>query len=417
MQLTKDQASSKTLARADVRGNCLVRVLRTAEEVEGIRDFWTSFPGTRDSDIDLLLSECGTGSDGRRPYALVLYRDEKPVALISASLVRRRLMLGVGYLGLFTPLANVMDITRGGLRGEELTENCALLVWEITNSLKSGEADVAVFGHLDTTSELFRCARRVPSFLCRDHYPTAKPSRARILPESVEQLYGELSKSERKDFRRFARALERDFPGQVSIEQFGSAADLDRVLQVVDEIASTTWQRKLGRGFQLSPGMVVKLRAEAERGWLRVYILRLGGKPCAFWVGVLYQSVFYADSTGYDPQYAQYSPGFYLLSRMMEEFCASNISVIDFSWGNEEYKKRFGNRVQQVTTLHVFAPSFKGLRLAAMNATATAIRGLARWLINRSGLTQKIQRIWRQALVARGTARSSGTGEARGPTG
>lgn len=119
MQLTKDQASSKTLARADVRGNCLVRVLRTAEEVEGIRDFWTSFPGTRDSDIDLLLSECGTGSDGRRPYALVLYRDEKPVALISASLVRRRLMLGVGYLGLFTPLANVMDITRGGLRGEE----------------------------------------------------------------------------------------------------------------------------------------------------------------------------------------------------------------------------------------------------------------------------------------------------------
>jgi CelD/BcsL family acetyltransferase involved in cellulose biosynthesis len=159
----------------------------------------------------------------------------------------------------------------------------------------------------------------------------------------------------------------------------------------------------------MSNAVVEKLRAEANRGWLRIYVLRLGGRPSAFWMGALYQGVFYAEFTGYNPIYARHSPGLYVLSRMMEELCASNVTAFDFASGSEEYKKRFGNRERQVAPLHVFAPSFKGLRFAAMKLFATAVRELLRWLLERLRLTRRVKKGIRQTSCVKGNATYVGT--------
>ena len=109
MQVDRERESQTRTIPESGEDTEKVRILQTVEEIEEVCGFWASCPGTRDSDIDLLLVECCTGSEGRGPYVLALHRDGKPVALISASLVRGRLVFGVGYLHLFAPLANVMD--------------------------------------------------------------------------------------------------------------------------------------------------------------------------------------------------------------------------------------------------------------------------------------------------------------------
>src|ERR1035437_4739949 len=83
-----------------------VRILRSAAEVESVREFWSSSHGTRDSGIDIFLSGLRSNSEALRPRVLVLYRDGKPVALMAGKIVRREFAFRLGWFRLFKPIVN-----------------------------------------------------------------------------------------------------------------------------------------------------------------------------------------------------------------------------------------------------------------------------------------------------------------------
>lgn len=373
-----------------------MRTLRSAEEVESVREFWSSSPGTRDSDIDIFLSERRSGPEALRPHVLVLYRGGKPAVLMAGKIVRRELPFRVGWFTLFRPRIDAMMIPYGALRGEASSEDCKELVRGIIKCLENGEADIAYLEDVDADSALFCCAKNEPRFLFRDHFPRVRPHRKRKLPSTVEQLYTSLSTNQRSHFRYIAKKLAKDFNGQVRVTRFDDPADLGRTLAVVEEIAKRTWQRKLGRGFTMNAALLGALKTEAENGWLRVYTLYLADNPCAFWIGTIYQRTFFSDFVGYDPQYSRYSLGMYLLSQMMEEFCSHGVEEIDFGSSDEEYKKRFSNIVWRETNLHVFAPSPKGLALNAMNTITALLNEPTRAFLERTNLIQRAKKVWRK---------------------
>jgi hypothetical protein len=212
----------------------------------------------------------------------------------------------------------------------------------------------------------------------------------------VDKLYASLSAHERKRFRQIQRKLNSDFSGRVRLDRLLGANDLDRALGVVEEISKKTWQEKIGKGLKAAGPQLDLFRLEARKSWLRIYTLYVADQPCAFWIGTVYQGLFYSDFVGFDPAYAQYSPGMYLLSQMMEEFCTQGVQVIDFGFTEEEYKKRFGNIVWRETRLHIFAPTFKGLRLAMMRSAAVLVHEPARWLLTRTNLIQRVKKLWRR---------------------
>jgi hypothetical protein len=372
-----------------------VKVLRSAEEIESIREFWNSCPGARDSDIDVFLPKHPSTHRVLRPWVLVLYRGGKPASLLAGRIIHQRFGFRIGWFDLFKPLLNVLTIPQGGLHGDASADTCKEFVREIIRCLRNGDADIAYFRHLDADSALFRSVKSEPGFLFRDRFRSLRPHRKRTLPGSVEQLYRDLSANERQRFRRIARALSREFPGQVKVDRFGDVTDLDAALAVVEKVANKTWQQAMGTGFALSESVLNSLRAQAERGWLRVYILYLGGKACAFWIGAVYQRTFYSDYLGYDPDYSKHSPGMYLLSRIMEEFCSEGVEAIDFGPIEEEYKKRFGNAMWLQSDLHIFAPRLKGLISSGMNSIAVLLHQPARAFLERTGLTQTVKKIWR----------------------
>jgi hypothetical protein len=397
MQVDQDEERQARTAPGADEGTAKVRILRTVEEIEEVRGFWASWPGTRDSDIDLLLAACGAGSKRRCPHILVLYRGEKPVALIAGSISLRRVPFGVGDFRLFNPIAKVLDIPYGGLRGGASAEDCDRSVREIVDTLRKGEADVAVFSYLNTESDLYRCVRQTPSFACRDRFVRVLPHYKRILAKNAEIHDRELSANQKKEFRRATKRIERDFSGRVSLEMIQDPIALDQTLQVIEEIARKTWQRRVGGGLNINDPTLAQLMAEAERGWLRVYVLRLGGNACAFWTGTVYQNVFYSNYIGFDPGYADYSPGTYMLFRILEDLSSHGVEAFDFGWGPEEYKKRFGNLTCQAATAHIYAPAFKGIRLSLMKTMTGALRDLAKHVVRLAGLKEARVRSWRHA--------------------
>jgi hypothetical protein len=216
----------------------------------------------------------------------------------------------------------------------------------------------------------------------------------------------------RKRFRQISKALSKGFPGQVRVERvdrFQNLTDLGRTLAVVDEIAKTTWQRTMAGGLQMNASQLEALKKQAERGWLRVHIVYLADKPSAFSIGALYRRTFYSEYIGYNPDYASYALGTYLLSQMMEEFCSEGVEAIDFGSSDEEYKIRFGNVVSHETDLHLFAPSLTGLRLSAMNTITILLREPTKAFLKRLNLIQRTKKVWRRVRIRRAKAN-----EARG---
>ena len=382
-------------ATANATSCTTVKVYRTVEGLEELRERWSAWPGTRDSDLDALLTICQTSPDVLAPHVIVVCRDGNPVSLLAGKLSRRQFEFRVGYLSLFKPLVNAIIVPYGGLRGDSSPETCRAIIAEVIKSLRNHEADLALFDHLPTDSALFQAAKGGPAFLLRDHIPSVQLHWVMQLPEGVEALYASLSYNQRQHFRKTARKLRRSFPEAVRIGRLQSPTDLDRMIPDIEEIAQKTYQRKLGVGFNTSSALVDFLRMEAEKGWLRAYVLYLNDKPCAFWIGAVYKQTFHSDFTGFDPQYTQHAPGTCLLTEILEELCTAGVSTVDFGFGDNAYKERISTAAKGEATVHVFAASRKGIGLCTARALTSFLHEPARAFLQKTNLTQKVKKAWR----------------------
>jgi CelD/BcsL family acetyltransferase involved in cellulose biosynthesis len=165
-----------------------------------------------------------------------------------------------------------------------------------------------------------------------------------------------------------------------------------------ERIARTTYLRGLGKGFYDNEEMRSRLDLAARRGWMRGYILYANEKPCAFWLGTMYQNVLYLDYTGYDSELRDFTPGHILFLKMIEHLHAQEeICGIDFGFGDADYKKRFGDRNWEESDLYLFnaTPAMVMANLA-FHATEF-MRSAAEKTAKRLSLFGSIKKQWRQS--------------------
>ena len=337
-----------------------------------------------------------------RPHIIVLNRGGSPDALLIGRIEDARFELKIGYRTVFRPTARALTFVNGGFLGNESPENCKVSVDAVKDALRKGEADVAFFNLLRTDSPFFRYGVRSPGWLNRDRFLALQPHRAFVLPDTVEELYQSMSPKVRENLRWRARKLLHDYPRNVTVRCFRRSDELEHALQDVERVAKKTYQRGLGVGFIDSSTMQQRLRFEAQKGWLQVYVLYVADEPCAFWLGALYQDTFYGSYTGYDPSYAKYSPGMFLFMRVIEDFCGSNghhrVREINWGFGDAQYKSFLGNREWQESSIYLFSPTLRGVRLRFLKASVMLADRLARRVLIRAGLLTKAKKVWRDRL-------------------
>lgn len=189
--------------------------------------------------------------------------------------------------------------------------------------------------------------------------------------KSWEELLASRSSNFREQVRRRERKLGREH--DLSFRFCDDPERLDDDLGVLFRLHLARWS---DTGAWYSPAAEAFHREFAaralERGWLRLWLLELDGRPAAAWYGFRFCGAELYYQAGRDPEWERGSVGFVLLAHSIRAAVEGGMSEYRFLEGSEGYKYRFASEDQGLETIAI--P--RGMRgRAAVAVAATLGRG------------------------------------------
>jgi CelD/BcsL family acetyltransferase involved in cellulose biosynthesis len=167
-----------------------------------------------------------------------------------------------------------------------------------------------------------------------------------------EEYLAGRSRNLRSQLGRKRRALER--AGPVRFRRGGDA--LERDMSTLFELHGKRWTGKESTIFS-SPGArafhLDFARAARDHDWLRLWFLEVGGTPVAAWYGWSIGGRYLYYQAGFDPAWADFSPGLVLLAHTIEAAFDEGASEYDMLLGDEAFKARFATVSRARRTLVV----------------------------------------------------------------
>ena len=372
-----------------------VTTARSVKEVEEIRDIWKKIQIGPAADIDYYLTVVNSRKQVVRPHVIILSHDKYIESMLVGRIEDMRLEFKFGYKTLFRPKVRSLTIVEGGILGNTSYTNCAALISEVVTSLKQREADIVSFSEIPIDSNIYKIAKKMLGFLCRDHFPTVHPHYKMTLPATIDDFLR--VRKNRKRLRNEMRRLQKSCSGNVAIKIFRERGQIDEFWRDAYKISKKTYQYALGGSFVNNIETPHLLTFLADRGWLRAYILYLEEKPLAFDLGYLHKNTYYDKNTGYDPKYKKFGVGTILLLKIIEDLCSDcHIHYIDFGAGDSAEKRRFCDLKCEEASFYIFKPKMKGVKLNAMRTISGASQRLGKKFLTRTILKEKWEKFKRQ---------------------
>ena len=384
--------------------NIEVRVLRNRAEIEPLRDFWNSYNPTRDADLDYFLFIIDLYPEALRPHVVVLYDEGKPKALLAGRLEQSRIPIRFGRVALPFPKVCLIQFVHGGALGEISAAAAELLIGNVIECLCAQKADAAYLHYFDVGSPLVKAAGALPGRFCSDNVATPQRHWMREMSGCANGFLSSLSQNARYQQRKRSATFEKDFPSK-RMSVFQCLDVLDQLMRDADVVAKKSYQRGLGVGFSQTPVIRARLEFEAQKGWLRAYVLYFNDRPVAFWIGSLRNRMFLSDYLAFDPSYSDYAPGIYLLMRAIDEHLVGDprgrqVDLIDMGGGNAGYKERLGSFSREETSMYIFAPRISPISLNLIRMGTEICNQAAKSLLQRAGVFAKVKKFWRKRKIA-----------------
>ena len=101
------------------------------------------------------------------------------------------------------------------------------------------------------------------------------------------------------------------------------------------------------------------------RGWLRLWLLEVEGRPVAAWHGFRFGGADWYYQSGRDPRWEPYAVGAVLLARTIRDCVEAGGSRYLFLRGDEPYKRRFATADPGLETIALAAGPLGRSALAA----------------------------------------------------
>ncbi len=376
-------------------GAITVKILRSYEEVESIRSFWSSTDGRRDSDMDVFLATLRSLPVNTRPHVIAAFRDGEPETVLVGRYEDALLPLRIGYSTFAKLRVRLLVFVQGGLRGRDDDGNIRLIIFAVKDCLKQGDADLALFHYVDVESELFRQSLHLPGFFTRDWLPDVDPYWSKVMGAGSTDAWKTLSIKHRSQLRKRMKSLSDACQGEIRIESFATMEALPSFFRDAESIASRSYQRKMGVGFLKNLETRERYGVYARKGWLRAFVLYAGDTPCAFASGTLNDGKFCSDFLAFDASLKKYSPGTYLVVRVLDELRRQGAGEIDFGSGSSEYKQRFGNVQYDKAHIYIAAPSLRGMTVNWIRVADLLIHKILRRTLDNLKLLPRVRRILR----------------------
>jgi CelD/BcsL family acetyltransferase involved in cellulose biosynthesis len=164
------------------------------------------------------------------------------------------------------------------------------------------------------------------------------------------------SKHVQREWRRKRKRLED--AGRVEARLVTAPADVPAALREILEIESHSWKHEEGTSLQREAGVADFYARLAERcaarGWLRLSLLCLDGRPAAHCLAVAYGGELLALKTSFDSRLASLSPGLALVLAVCEQAFAEGLAAIDLLGDPVRWKREIANEERAYVDVCVF---------------------------------------------------------------
>lgn len=182
------------------------------------------------------------------------------------------------------------------------------------------------------------------------------------LPPTWEEYLKLLGKNMREQIRRYPRRLEKEFSVEYALAQ--SPAEIETALNDLFRLHGARWRARGQTGVLATPRRQqfhrALCQAFARRNWLRLWTLRCNGQAVCVLLNYFYNGKYYFFIGGFDPEYARWSVGVCLFSKIFQHAIGEGATHFDFLKGEEEYKYRYGAQNRDYKTIALFQNSPRG---------------------------------------------------------
>jgi hypothetical protein len=203
------------------------------------------------------------------------------------------------------------------------------------------------------------------------------------LGEHLESFLRRKQKRTRNTLKRRVRKLREHGGGRLDCLRIESESEIESFYESALSVAHESWQfHSLDRCLEETALYRESLRNLARLGYLRAYLLRCDGKPCAFVIGYQHEDVLQLQQTAYAREFAQFSPGTVLYYLLLEDlYVHRRPSLVNHGVGVTAHKRLFTNRVAYDTSVYLFRPNLRNrLRCAGYDALSASLNLVKRLL-------------------------------------
>lgn len=381
---------------------------RSLDELESLRTYYRGVQSHVEADSHSIALAAAAGEDGQPTYIAML-RDGRPVAMMAGYVSTTQFNWRIGYLKLWSTQARVLTIVNGGVVGDPDAQASSQLWRECLRNMKQHGAHVAKLTHLSTVSDFYRSVSIEPGWLARDPYIAPHIHYRLDLPASFEAYVAGRSDASKRDVKRTSKRFREKYAGRFEVVCHREPSEIEQAMRDAEAVACLSYQRSIGAGFKPTPATRTRWTEAAERGWLRVHVLRIQGVPCAYVAGYVYDGTFFGESTAFDPQYRDDRIGIYIWIHLIETLCTSGEAKrLDFGSGDAEYKRRLSSEVLDEADVFLFAPSLKGAYLRLMRLATVGLHSAGRKILARYGLVDWVKTRWRRRMAPTAAAAQGG---------
>jgi CelD/BcsL family acetyltransferase involved in cellulose biosynthesis len=185
-------------------------------------------------------------------------------------------------------------------------------------------------------------AARCPSTLSEDR-SVGQTCPVLRLPGAVESLREVVPRKTLRDLRQARRRTASAGGATVTAAE---SATLEAFMDDFFKLHQRRWHHAGGEGVCADPVVrrfhLIATKRLLNSGILRLYLLRIGASPVAAYYGFMANHTAYAYLSGFDPDYAELSPGTQIVGHAIEEAIREGAREFHFLRGGEAYKYGWG---------------------------------------------------------------------------
>lgn len=287
---------------------------------------------------------------GRPLHAYACSRRDDPVAILPLYSWRARPLHVLRFVG--APEGDELGPIHGGADGRELAEGIAL-------GLRRAGAQVLLAEHV--TGDAGWPGRLGGRPLRREGFPVLR----------YDGGWDAYLAGRSRNFRSTLGRAERRLAAEGAAFRLTTAATLERDLDSLFRLHAARWGAETP--FLRAAAFHREFaRAAIEHGWLRLWVVEVGGAAIAAWHGYRFAGVESYYQSGRDPSWERFRLGTLLVAHSIREAMRDGLGEYRFLRGEEPYKYRF---TDEDPGLLSFGISRGAAGAGAVAGLALAVRG------------------------------------------